>query len=55
MIASQSGQREIFPVRGSMGFLPQGAERLGKATGRGYWEKREALCLYVPRPRPRTK
>ena len=55
VIASQTEQPEILPVRGSMGFLPRGAGRLGKATGRVYWEKRETLRLYVPQPRPRTK
>ena len=33
VIASQTEQREILPVCGSMGFLPRGAGRLGKATG----------------------
>ena len=53
--ASQSEQREILTVRGSMGFLSRGAERLGRATGQVYWIKREALRLYVLRLRPRTR
>ena len=36
VIASQSEQQEILPVRGSMGFLPRGAECSGKVTGQVY-------------------
>ena len=34
VIASQREQQEILLIHGSMGVLPQGAGRLGKATGR---------------------
>ena len=52
VIASQSEQQEIVPIRGSMGFLPRGAGRLVKATWQVYWEKRQALRLCVPRFHP---